>query len=271
MNGLYNFFKNRKDLFMFWTQLHIYTLIPQFVVYIVLAFIISRALKNKDYETKLLPLKICTALLLLLEAAKQIMGIVTGYDTYWIPLHFCSLFLYFHPLASFYKGKHRDKFILIAGVVSACLFLFMAVYPNIIYSDESIKSMWNYVTGQGGSFFDLHTVLFHGIALFTFFLFIFQGLAKFNIKKDILLVIVTYGIYCLIVGPLAQLIDTNFNNFVHSNAPFLENIRLSIIDSTGAFLGQTIYVLMISVGTIIVPLIAYFVLRLFSRIFSKKA
>ncbi|MBP5733562.1 MAG: hypothetical protein J6W66_07055 [Lachnospiraceae bacterium] len=62
------------------------------------------------------------------------------------------------------------------------------------------------------------------------------------------------------MGPLAQIIDTNFNNFVHSNAPFLENIRQSIIASAGAFWGQTVYVLIISVGTILVPLIAYFVL-----------
>ncbi len=255
---------------MFWTPLHVQTLIPQFVVYIVLAFVLSRLLKDKDFETQMLPLKICTALLLLLEIAKQVMGIVTGYSTYWIPLHFCSLFLYFHPLACFYKGKHRDKFILIAGVVSTCLFLFMAVYPNIIYSDAAISSMWDFVTGKGGSFFELHTVLFHGIGLFTFFLFIFQGLAKFSTKRDILLVVVTYGLYCLIVGPFAQLIDTNFNNFVHSNAPFLENIRLSIIESTGAFLGQTIYVLAISIGTILVPLIAYFVLRLLTGLFNKK-
>lgn len=255
---------------MFWTPLHAYTLIPQFIIYAALAFILSRALKDKDYETKLLPLKICTGALLLLEVAKQIMGIVTGYSTYWIPLHFCSLFLFFHPLACFYKGKHRDKFILIAGVVSTCLFLFMTVYPNVIYSDDAIRSMWNYICGRGGSFFELHTVLFHGIGTFTFFLFIFQGLAKFNTKKDVLLVIITYGSYCLIVGPFAQLIDTNFNNFVHSNAPFLENIRQSIINGIGNFLGQTVYVLIISVGTILVPLIAYFVLKWLTALLSQR-
>ncbi len=255
---------------MFWTPLHAYTLIPQFMVYAALAFILSRALRNKDLEKRLLPLKTCTVLLLLLEAAKQIVGIVTGYSTYWIPLHFCSLFLFIHPIACFYKGKHRDKFILLAGVVSTCLFLFMAVYPNVVYSDDAIRSMWNYITGRGGSFFELHTVLFHGIGTFTFFLFIFQGLARFNTKKDVPLVIMTYGLYCLIVGPLAQLIDTNFNNFVHSNAPFLEEIRLGIINSLGAFLGQTVYVLMISAGTILVPLIAYFVLHGLTALFGQR-
>ncbi|MBR3486839.1 MAG: YwaF family protein [Clostridia bacterium] len=255
---------------MFWTPLHAYTLIPQFIVYAAIAFILSRALKNKDLETRLLPLKICTVLLLILEAAKQITGVVTGYSTYWIPLHFCSLFLFIHPFACFYKGKHRDKLLLLAGVVSTCLFLFMAVYPNVVYSDDAIRSMWNYITGRGGSFFELHTVLFHGIGTFTFFLFIFQGLARFNTKKDVPLVIMTYGLYCLIVGPLAQLIDTNFNNFVHSNAPFLEEIRLGIINSLGAFWGQTVYVLMISAGTILVPLIAYFVLHGLTALFGQR-
>jgi hypothetical protein len=255
---------------MFWTPLHAYTLLPQFAVSIALAYILSRALKNKDYETQLLPLKICTVLLLLLEAAKQIIGIATGYSTYWIPLHFCSLFLYFHPLACFCKGKPRNRFMLIAGVVSTCLFLFMAVYPNIIYSDDAIRSMWNYLTGRGGSFFELHSVLFHGIGLFTFFLFVFQGLVRFDTKKDILTVLITYGTYCLIVGPFAQLIDTNFNNFVHSNAPFLENIRLKIIESAGAFLGQTAYVLMISAGTILVPVIAYWILRGASALLGRR-
>lgn len=254
---------------MFWTTLHAYTLIPQFIVFAVVAFILSLALKNKDLETRLLPLKICTAVLLLLEVAKQIVGIATGYSTYWIPLHFCSLFLYIHPLACFYKGKHREKFLVLAGVVSTCLFLFMAVYPNVIYSDDAIRSMWDYVTGRGGSFFELHTVLFHGIGTFTFFLFVFQGLAKFNVKKDVLLVVLAYGLYCLIVGPLAQLIDTNFNNFVHSNAPFLEDIRLGIINSAGVVLGQIVYVLIISVGTILVPLIAYFVLYGLTSLFNQ--
>ena len=252
---------------MFWTPLHLYTLIPQFVIFAALAWSLSRVLEDKDKEAKLLPLKICTGLLLLLEAAKQIYGIATGYSTYWIPLHFCSLFLFFHPLACFYKGRHREQLILIAGVVSTCLFLFMAVYPNVVYSDDAIRSMWAYITGRGGSFFEVHTVLFHGIGTFTFFLYIFQGLAAFNTKKDVRLVILTYGLYCLIVGPFAQLIDTNFNNFVHSNAPFLEDIRLSIRNSIGAIPGQTLYVLIISVGTILVPLLAYFVLKWLTALF----
>ena len=142
--------------------------------------------------------------------------------------------------------------------------------PNVIYSDDAIRSMWACLTGRGGSFFEVHTVLFHGIGTFTFFLFVFQGLVEFHTKKDVKLVIITYALYCLIVGPFAQLIDTNFNNFVRSNAPFLEDIRLRIRGSIGAFLGQTVYVLILSVGTILVPLLAYFVLKWMTALFHHR-
>ncbi len=253
---------------MFWTPLHAKLLLPQFVILIALAFVLSRLLKKKSYETQLLPLKICTVLLLVLEAEKQMMGIKTGYDTYWFPLHFCSLFLYTHPLAGFSKGKYRDTFMMLAGVVSTCLFLFMTVYPALIYPEGAITSMWNYVTCRGGSFFDMHTVLFHSIALFTAYLFMFQGLVKFKTKRDVIAIVIAFAIYCVIVGPFSQMIDTNYNNFVHSNAPFLEAFRQKLLAGAGGFLGQTVYVLMISVGTILVPLIAYFILRGLTKLFA---
>ena len=86
-----------------------------------------------------------------------------------------------------------------------------------------------------------------------------------------MLVVITYGLYCLIVGPFAQLIDTNFNNFVHSNAPFLENVRLSIRNSIGEIPGQTVYVLMISAGTVLVPLLAYFILKYLTMIINRRS
>ena len=229
---------------------------------------LSIKLKNKDEKTRMLPLTICTILLLVLEVIKQIMGIVTGYDTYWIPLHFCSLFLYFHPLACFYKGKLQDVFKMIASVVSGCLFLFLLVYPNLIYGDGAIRGCWNFITFKGGSFFDFHTVIFHGIALFTFFLFAFQELVKYDLKRDIKWIVIIYAIYCVVVGTISQLIKTNYNNFYHSNAPFLEDFRLKMVDAMG-YGGQIIYVIMISIGTIIVPIIAYFVCKGVKALYNK--
>ena len=253
---------------MFWTRLHVYTLIPEFIIFIGLALFLSIKLKDKDEKTRMLPLTICTIILLVLEVFKQIVGIATGYDTYWIPLHFCSLFLYFHPLACFYKGKLKDVFKMIASVVSSCLFLFLLVYPNLIYGDGAIRGFWNFVTFKGGSFFDFHTVVFHGIALFTFFLFAFQELVNYDLKRDIKWIVIIYAIYCVVVGTISQLIKTNYNNFYHSNAPFLEDFRLKMVDAMG-YGGQIVYVLMISIGTIIVPIIAYFVIKGIKALYHK--
>lgn len=248
--------------------MHLYTLVPTFIVSILLAMFIAYKLKNKNDKIKKIPLQIVTIVLLLLEIWKQIMGIITGYDTYWIPLHFCSLFLFVLPLSAFYNGKHQEAMKVLGGVVASCLFMFMLIYPNIIYSDGAIIGAYHYITFQGGSFFDFHSVLFHGIALFGFFLFVFQNLCTFNTKRDLKTIIIFFFGYCVIVGTISQLIETNYNNFYHSNAPFLENLRLMMIDKIG-YGGQIIYVMMISVGTIAVPIISYYVLRLLSYLNKK--
>ena len=245
---------------MFWTKLHVYLLVPSFIIFILAAWFIGYKLKDKSERIQRLPLQIVTGLILILELWKQIRGFIVGYDLYWIPLHFCSLFLYTLPLAAYYNGKHKEALKVLAGIVASCLFLFMAVYPNIVYGDGAIVSAYNYITFQGGGFSEFHSVTFHGLALFSFFLFVFQNICTFDTKRDLKVLLIFFLGYCLIVGTLSQVIQTNFNNFYHSNAPFLEDFRLSMIDKLG-YGGQIIYVLMISAGTLVVPTLAYFVLR----------
>lgn len=253
---------------MFWTKTHAILLIPTFIVIIIAAWFIGYKLKDKDEKAKRLPLQIVTIVLVVFELIKQIRGFVVGYDLYWLPLHFCSLFLFTLPFASFYNGKHKEIVDVITGVVGACLFMFMAIYPNIVYSEEYIVDAFKFITFRGGNFVAFHSVAFHSIALFSYFLFLFLNICKFNTKRDLISVIIFFLGYCVIVGTIAQLIDTNFNNFCRSNAPFLEDMRVNMISSMG-FGGQIIYILMISVGTIIVPILAYFVFRLISFINRK--
>ena len=245
---------------MFWSKEHVYTLIPTMVVELILAIVIGHFLKDKDEKTKMIPIKIIAIFLLVFELAKQIYSIVTGYDLYRLPFHFCSLFLYFIPVCVFYKGKYKEAFKLLSIVISTCLFMFLCVYPELIYSGSSITSSINFITGKGGSFIDFHSWIFHSVAVFLFFLFMFLDLYKFNTKKDLIIILIAFGIYCIIVGPLSQIIKTNYNNFYHSNAPFIEDIRIKLRASLD-WGGQVVYVLMISVGTLIVPILTYFIFR----------
>ncbi|MBP5407984.1 MAG: YwaF family protein [Bacilli bacterium] len=254
---------------MFWSQQRAFALIPVFIIIIISSFIISKLLANKDEKTRMLPVKIVTIILLVMEFFKQLLSIIRGYDLYHIPLHFCSLFLYFLPLAVFYNGKHKDIFRTLAGVISACLFLFMSVYPLLIYPDSDMETMKIFLRGEDiYRYFQFHSVIFHNVALLAFFLLAFSNVLKHDTKKDIKVIIIAFAIYAIIAGSLANLIDTNFNNFRSCNADFLENVRLSLVNSMAGF-GQFIYVVIIAIGTIIVPILSYLVLKLFEKIYNK--
>ena len=245
---------------MFWTKEHVYTLIPTMVIEIILAIVIGHFMKGKSDKVRMIPIKIIAVILLLLEVWKQIYSIINGYDLYRLPFHFCSLFLFFVPIAAFYDGKYKDIFRLLSIVISTCLFLFMTIYPNIVYSGDSIISSLNFITFKGGWFIDFHSWVFHGLALFLFFLFVALDVCNLNKKKDLKIIVIAFSIYCLIVGPFSQIVKTNYNNFYHSNAPFIEDIRLKLVESL-SWGGQLIYVLIISIGTILVPIISYFVFK----------
>ena len=106
---------------------------------------------------------IIAVILVALEIAKQIYGICVGYDFYWIPLHYCSLFVYLIPLFAFWKGKGTG--FVRGGTVACCsaLMLFLLVYPELIYSGYHINHF-------GQQFYATHTVLFHNLVPFAFFL-----------------------------------------------------------------------------------------------------
>lgn len=252
---------------MFWTKFRVITLVPAFFVIILVSYFVSLLLKDKSEKVKLIPIQVITIILLVLEFFKQLFSIIRGYDNYHIPLHFCSLFLYFLPIAAFYKGKYKEHFRTIAAVVSACLFLYLAIYPDLIYGDGNIRRIPDMFKGDYTAFFDFHTVAFHNIALFPFFFFSFQNLCKHDTKRDIKAILIAFGIYAVVAATVANTAEINFNNFHSCNAPFLESVRLAMIESMGWF-GQLIYVLIIAVGTLIIPLIAYFVLKLFEKMIN---
>ena len=245
---------------MFWTIYHVYTVIPALIIELIGAFFIGKALKGKSEKIRLIPIQVITIILLVLEVAKQLYGLITGYDLYSIPLHYCSLFLFIFPFVSFYKGKHKDIFRCLGAVISACLFLFMTIYPNLIYPAEDVINCGNFLAFKTSYFLGFHTVFFHCIAMASFPLFLVLDLFEFNLKRDLLSVLAWFAGYCIIVAPISHIIKVNFNNFYHCNNAALENFRLSMIDKIG-WVGQLIYVLMISIGTIIVPILAYFLFK----------
>ena len=249
-----------------WSQNHVKTLLPSFIVMIALGVVLRIFLGKKPEKIRMIPFQICTVFLLVLEIIKQVKSFINGYDLYHIPLHFCSLFLYLLPLMSFYNGKYKDRVRAVTTTVCGALFMLMAIYPSVIYSGDAIAGTFN-------NFWDFHTTVFHTVATFTFVLIVCLDLYTPNFKKDMVSVLVFIAVYCVIAGSMAQILQTNFNNFYQCNVPPLENLRISLQPTLGYFLTQTLYVVVVSIVNLIFVTLAYNLFRLLSYLtkkFSKK-
>ncbi len=204
------------------------------IIVLVAAFLISFLLRKRDEKIKRIPLMILTVITLVLEIVKQILGIINGYNLWNIPLHFCSLFLYFYPLASFFKGKVRE-FGSTMCIVSATLFLLLFyTNPSSIIS-SSCDNIFE-------SFSTFHTFIYHHIILLFYFLLIFSQLYRPS-TRDYIYNLIGIGGYALVAIPTAHLLNVNFCSLLKSVIPFMETLRLNA--------GQVVYTfVMICVGVL---------------------
>jgi hypothetical protein len=223
----------------------------------------------------MIPFQICTVFLLIIEVIKQVKSFQGGiydwahYDKYSLPLHFCSLFIYMLPLMSFYHWKGKEHIRAITTTICGSLFALMLIYPNLIYSggaiDDTFQTFGSFkeaIAHIDSHFTSWHTVVFHTIATFTFFLIIALYLHKPNAKKDSVSVLVFIIIYCIIGGSVAHILKTNYNNFYQCNIPPLQAVKDSIQPTIGYAATQILYVSIVSVLDILFTQGAYQLYRL---------
>ena len=85
-----------------WTSSEAIVLPIALIVAILITLVVSFLTRKKGEVVRRIPLMVLSIIVWLLELVKQVLNIVSGYSLWAIPLHFCSLFLYFYPLASFF-------------------------------------------------------------------------------------------------------------------------------------------------------------------------
>ncbi|MBE5754465.1 MAG: hypothetical protein E7340_03950 [Clostridiales bacterium] len=245
-----------------WTLTHFYTIIPTFIVFIALAFLLGWLLKDKDEKIKYIPLQIITIILLALEFMKQGYNLHDdNYNLYALPFHYCSLFLYLFPLHTFYRGKHKEKVEALTLACSASVFFFMLIMPTVVYSDGNIIDYFK-------SFDDFHTVTFHSLVCLYFFLMIALKFYKYNIKKDFIVMAIFLAAYVIIALIMTFALDTNFQNLKHCNLAIVEEIRLNMVASIG-FAGHMIYVLILSILTILFAFGSYIATKGITTVIEK--
>lgn len=207
--------------------------LPIALLVIAIISAITCFLTRKQSETiKKIPLMIISITMLVLEIIKQSLSIRDGYSYWSIPLHFCSLFMYFFTIASFFKGK-VGEFGKVMSIVCATYFIVLFYCnPSTVIGNSSAD-----VFSSFGSF---HTWTYHHLIIL--FLFILIGSKIYKPKKiDYFYATLGISIYAIVAIPMAHILNVNFCNLLSSNIPFMETLRLN--------LGQVFYTFtMIIVG-----------------------
>ena len=223
-----------------WTKTHALSLLPAVAAMILITILLRHFLGRKPLHVRMIPFRILAVIIVLLEIGKQVLSFQRGYDLYHIPLHFCSLFIFMLPLAAFYRGKHREKIWAITCGLCASVTGLMLIYPSLIYSAGNVEGFFT-------DFFDFHTVAFHNIVVFAFLLIVGLNLYSPGHKGENKAVLLFIVCYCAIAATMAQVLQTNFNNFYRCNIAPLEAVRASVEAAMGYVPAQCLYVCIVTV------------------------
>lgn len=246
-----------------WSENHIRTLLPALILMVIAALVLRKTLGNKSRRVRLIPFQILTCVILLLEVGKQTVSFQQGYDLYHIPLHYCSLAIFTMPLLAFYNGKHAGKVHAITAGICSAIFLLTAIYPELIYGGHCVDTYLE-------NFMDFHTVTFHNVVMLAFLLIPALKLYEMPARGDWKVVALFIVGYSAVAAPLAQLLQTNYNNFYQCNIPPLESVRQAVQGVLGSGAAQVIYVLIVIVMDILFTVGAYWFCRWLTKLFFGK-
>lgn len=242
-----------------WTPEHAQTILPALAAMIVIALVLRLTIGNRSLKVRMIPFQILACILFAIEIGKQAVSLSRGYDLYHLPFHFCSLFIFALPVMAFYKGKHQQKVYGVTSALCMAVTLMMLIYPDLIYSAGNIREFFT-------DYLSFHTVLFHNIVMFAFILIAALGLHTPQ-KGEWKAVALFTVCFCVISATMAQLLETNFNNFYSCNIAPLETVRQSLQGILGYGLTQALYVVIVTVLDILFVQMSYWLYRLLRQVF----
>ena len=201
-----------------WSSSQIEVLPIALVVVIALSVIIPYLTRNKSELIRRIPLIVIASIMLILEVVKQIYNIVIGYNLWTLPFHFCSLFLYFYPLASFFKGKTAEFGKTMSFVCGTLFLLLFYIDPTSIIGNSCDEIF--------ATFSSFHTFTYHHLIILFYLILLISKLYHPS-KFFFLYGAIGIAIYGIVAVPLAHILNVNFCNILHNSIAILENIRLA--------------------------------------------
>ena len=247
----------------FWSIEHVFTFIPTFLIMIAFSILLKKILKNKSYEEKMLPIKIISVILVVIEIGKQITSFIQGYNLYHIPLHFCSIFLFVLPLMAFYRGKYHEAICSFSCSTMMVLFIGMIIIPNVIYNSNNILNFFK-------DYLCFHTVIFHNLVIFSFLLTLSLNLHKeINKRQNLKVNFLATLIFVVIACSMSYILQTNYSNFLFTTVGLLNELVLIVGEIVGDPAIKIIYSSSLVILHLLIVILAYYLFGVLNILVNK--
>lgn len=216
---------------------HIISIIICFFLVALVVFF-TRKMSSNTLEKLLM---VCACIFTGLEIFKIIWNLINGYNhvNQWVPLYFCSLFIYALWFAIF-KNKFVKEmglsYISLAGIFSGAVFI---ILPTTSFNDYPIFH-----------FQCIYSMLFHSVMLYVGIMTFVTKAVKINLK-----LVAKYCMYCAIFMSLAIIVNIAFDG----NLMFLTHpgvIPLSFLKSIHNY-SPVIYTLIIVIAHMLLGFTVY--------------
>ncbi len=210
-------------------------------VILIMGVILKHALRNKTEAVRHIPLMIVGAFILLFEVTKQTYHLVNhNWNTWHVPLHFCSYFLVWYGVALFTRGKIRQIMYSCSLVGGILVSLLLCIAPDMI--------LHNATTDIFGSFDHFHTYFYH-MAVMAYWIWMLMLNVYHPQRQHLITTIILHGIFFFVTIIGAHVFQTNYTNVLHSDISIMETLRYNA--------GQFTYTIVLAlVGVLAVSIVA---------------
>ncbi len=203
---------------MAYTKTELFVLPLAFLAMVGFAAFLRFVTFEKTRRIQDLPFFIIAVAVLIMEIIKQLRNLSQGYEAWSAPLHYCSTFFVWFPLAEFSKGKFRKRMQNVAFCASFCLLALFYFGPRAIIG--------NSCGGVFSSYAAFHTFFYHHLALFYCILgIVFKRFQPS--ETDGWIWIICTSAYLSIALVCSFVFEKNFFNILSSNVPFMESFRIA--------------------------------------------
>ncbi|MBO7292391.1 MAG: hypothetical protein J6V07_00475 [Clostridia bacterium] len=193
-------------------------------VMLVIALSLALLLRRREGWVRAIPTAIVALLVVLLEVEKQRQNLLGqfyegGYSRYGMPLHYCSLFSLFFPLAELGGRRLRRVFQPVAVATSLTVSVAILVAPQGILGGTTATYL--------DDFHSFHGVTYHMLVILYLLLTVALGRYRPS-RGDRALVAAAIAGYVALAIPHAYGLGVNYCNYLFSVIPPVEELRLAV-------------------------------------------